>query len=86
MLIALDADGTIWEEQLDEDCLGKGQLERATDPIENNFEHVDYSLIRDRANHENYIRLHDGISDVIRDILKNGALLAIVSRNTSKAM
>ncbi|KIL65074.1 hypothetical protein M378DRAFT_10966 [Amanita muscaria Koide BX008] len=83
-LVALDTDGTIWEGRLDEESWGKGH--GASDPIEDNIERVDYSLLRDKTNHQKSIRVYNGISDVISDILKNGALLAIVSSNTSKAL
>ncbi|KAF9222812.1 hypothetical protein BS17DRAFT_782617 [Gyrodon lividus] len=86
-LVALDTDGTIWAGRLDADSWGKG--DGASDSIEHYIESVDcFSLLRDKSNHENFIDVHDGISGVISDILKSGALLAIVTSNSdsSKAM
>jgi hypothetical protein len=37
-------------------------------------------------NDDNWIRVYDDISKVVNDILSNGAQLAIVSRNPSRAM
>ena len=47
---------------------------------------MEQSMILLCSNPENCIRGYDGISEVVSDILKNGALLAIVSNKTSKAI
>ncbi|KAI0289735.1 acid phosphatase-domain-containing protein [Russula brevipes] len=83
-IVALDTDWTIWEGFLDHKKWGKGPG-RVT-PIQNNIERVDDRLLRDKTNHDNRIRVYDDISKVVHDILKNGAQLAIVSRNPSKAL
>ncbi|KAI0278375.1 acid phosphatase-domain-containing protein [Russula brevipes] len=53
--------------------------------VENNIERLDRWLLRDRTNHDNWIRVYDDISKVVNDILSKRAQLAIVSRNPSKA-
>jgi len=83
-VVALDTDWTIWQQFLDHGRWGKGR--GAVSPVEDNIERVDRSLLRDKSNHANWIRVYNDVSNVVHDILKNGAQLAIVSRNPSKAM
>jgi len=83
-VIALDTDGTIWQNLLDQRTWGKGRGANAK--IEDNIERVDPWLLRDKTNRNLWIRVYKDISNVVNDILCNGAELAIVSRNTSKAM
>ncbi|KAF9524654.1 acid phosphatase-domain-containing protein [Crepidotus variabilis] len=83
-VVALDTDGTIWENYLDSKRWGKGA--RAQVKIEDNIDRVDRRLLRDKTNHAFWIRIHNEISMVVTDILKHGAKLAIVSRNPSKAL
>ncbi|KAI9509692.1 acid phosphatase-domain-containing protein, partial [Russula earlei] len=73
-VVALDTDWTIWQWYLDSATWGRGP--GAQPSIEDNIERVDRQLLRDRTK----IRVFDDISNIVHDILKNGARLAIVSR------
>ncbi|KAJ8514906.1 hypothetical protein ONZ45_g7602 [Pleurotus djamor] len=79
-LIALDTDGTVFTGKLDQTVWGKGQGADLT--LANNILQVNDSTLRDRRR----IRLSPDIPRIVTDILKNGAALAIVSRNTSKEL
>ncbi|EIW81815.1 hypothetical protein CONPUDRAFT_143487 [Coniophora puteana RWD-64-598 SS2] len=83
-LVALDTDWTIWWGWLDINKLGKGR--NAYNPLEDNLEQENGSewILRDRTNHKERIGMYGKVPDIIYDILKNGAKLAIVSRNKSK--
>ncbi|KAK7458726.1 hypothetical protein VKT23_009725 [Stygiomarasmius scandens] len=83
-LVALDTDGTIFTGVLDQNVWGKGP--RAASKLSDNIERVDDYTLRDRSNHANQIHLNKDIPRIVTDILANGASLAIVSRNTSKAL
>lgn len=83
-VVALDTDWTIFWGWLKAKDWGKGR--NAYSPVENNIEQVDYWHIRDRTNHKNKCGMYADVPNIISDILKNGAKLAIVSRNTNKAM
>ena len=63
--------------------VGPGQDFRITSTLPHWRISVDSSLC---SNHENVIRVYDGILEVISDVLKNGAALAIVSSSTSKPL
>jgi len=52
--------------------------------VQDNIERVGPQLLRDKTNHNNWIRAFNDISNIVNDVLKNGAQLAIVSRNPSK--
>lgn len=83
-LIALELDYTLWSGQLDEKLFGKGR--NASSLIEDNLELVDGRVIRDRSDERNYVTLFPDVSGIIHDILKNGIIIAVVSRNSSKAL
>ncbi|KAF9524646.1 hypothetical protein CPB83DRAFT_886108 [Crepidotus variabilis] len=83
-VVALDTDWTIWQGFLNPALLGKGP--GATPKLEDNIARVDRSVLQDGTNHANFVRVCDDVSKIINDILKNGAKLAIVSRNPSKAV
>ncbi|KAL4266750.1 5'-nucleotidase family protein [Pleurotus pulmonarius] len=83
-LVALDTQGTIFVGELDEQVWGKG--EKASQKLADNIEFVDDLTLRDKSNHANEIRLNRDIPRIIAHILQNNASLAIVSRNTSKAL
>ncbi|KAF9529482.1 acid phosphatase-domain-containing protein [Crepidotus variabilis] len=83
-LVGLDTDWTIWQGYLNHASWGFGF--GAFVPQENNIERVDRWLLRDRTNHNNWIRQYNDISDVIYDIINNHAKLAIVSSSPSKPM
>ncbi|KIK95087.1 hypothetical protein PAXRUDRAFT_407756 [Paxillus rubicundulus Ve08.2h10] len=83
-LIALDTDWTIFRGWLDQKTWGKGQ--GASSTIEDNIQAVDEWVLRDKSNHNHTITLGRDVPKIVTDILKNGAKLAIVSRNTSKAL
>ncbi|KAJ8502019.1 hypothetical protein ONZ45_g11924 [Pleurotus djamor] len=83
-LIALDTDGTIFAGKLDQAVWGKGQ--NAEPKLADNVYQVNDSTLRDRSNPVNEIRLSPDIPRIITDILQSGAVLAIVSRNTSRAL
>ncbi|KAI5984728.1 acid phosphatase-domain-containing protein, partial [Pisolithus albus] len=78
---------TIFSGWLDQSSFGKGPS--AISPIEDNLERVDEWVLWDKRpayNHENTICLYYDVPDIITDILSNGAQLAVVSCNTSKAL
>ncbi|KAF9269928.1 hypothetical protein L218DRAFT_1071437 [Marasmius fiardii PR-910] len=83
-LVALDTDWTIFWGWLDSDTWGKGA--GASRPVEDNIEKINYWDIRDRTNHSVKCGMYADVPDIIHDILKNGAKLAIVSRNRSKEL
>ncbi|KAJ7511412.1 magnesium-dependent phosphatase-1 [Mycena galericulata] len=72
-VIALDTDGTLFAGQLDQKQWGKGP--NAKPKLADNIH-----------NHQHEIRMSADIPRIVNDILKNGASLAIVSRNTSKVL
>ncbi|EIW81817.1 hypothetical protein CONPUDRAFT_72203 [Coniophora puteana RWD-64-598 SS2] len=83
-LVALDTDWTLWWGWLDMNKWGKGN--GAYSPPEDNIEYDSGSdkVLRDRSNHNEKIWLYGKVPDIITDIVKHGAKLAIVSRNRSK--
>jgi len=83
-VVALDTDYTIFFGWLNEKTWGKGR--GAYKLVEDNIEQNNQWEVRDRTNWKNKCRMHADVPDIIQDILKNGAKLAIVSRNTNKAM
>lgn len=83
-LVALDTDGTIFTGELNQKVWGKGP--KASQKLTDNVEQVDDFCLRDKSNHANQIHLNKDIPRIVTDILQNGASLAIVSRNTSKAL
>ncbi|KAJ8094235.1 hypothetical protein PM082_006773 [Marasmius tenuissimus] len=83
-LVALDTDWTIFWGWLKENEWGKGA--GAYSPTEDNIEKRNYWEIQDRTNHNRACGMYADVPKIIKDILENGAKLAIVSRNSSKAM
>ncbi|KIY73873.1 Metallo-dependent phosphatase [Cylindrobasidium torrendii FP15055 ss-10] len=83
-LVALDTDGTIFTGQLDQETWGKGP--EAAHKLADNIHKVDSFTLEDRSDHTNKIKMNPDIPRIIHDILNNGAFLAIVSRNKSKAL
>ncbi|TCD65674.1 hypothetical protein EIP91_002301 [Steccherinum ochraceum] len=83
-LVALDTDWTIFWGWLNENEWGKGP--GAFSPTADNVEQRNYWEVQDRTNHNIACGMYAEIPKIIKDILSNGAKLAIVSRNTSKAM
>ncbi|KAF9529495.1 magnesium-dependent phosphatase-1 [Crepidotus variabilis] len=85
-VVALDCDYTIWHGHLDSTKWGKGPGARLK--LQDNVEFVDNQYLRDKSNHQNKIRVNMDVMSVVTDILnhRDGAKLAIVSRNSSKAM
>ncbi|KAJ8094243.1 hypothetical protein PM082_006782 [Marasmius tenuissimus] len=83
-LVALDTDGTIFTGQLDQDVWGKGP--KAADKLADNIHKVDELTLEDRSARDNKVNMNPDIPRIVTDILSNGASLAIVSRNTSKAL
>ncbi|KAF9524650.1 acid phosphatase-domain-containing protein [Crepidotus variabilis] len=81
-VVGLDTDWTIWQNYLDGKKWGKARGAFAIQ--EDNINRVDRTLLQDKTNKNNWIRVYNDISKVVNDILKNNAKLAIVSRNTSK--
>ncbi|EIW81818.1 hypothetical protein CONPUDRAFT_72204 [Coniophora puteana RWD-64-598 SS2] len=63
---------------------GKGT--GASNVIADNVERIDWRLLRDKSNHQNTTELYEDTSKIISDVLKNGAELAIVSRNDNKKL
>ncbi|KAF8835570.1 hypothetical protein BDN67DRAFT_912794 [Paxillus ammoniavirescens] len=85
-LVALDTDWTLFWGWLDPKQSNWGKGPGAYSPVEDNIEKVDYWDIRDRTNHKIKCGLYADVPRIIEDILKNGAQIAIVSRNSSKAL
>ncbi|KAG7097706.1 hypothetical protein E1B28_005030 [Marasmius oreades] len=83
-LVALDTDWTLFWGWLKVNEWGKGP--GAYVPAEDNIEKRNYWEIQDRTNHNRACGMYADVPKIIQDILKNGAKLAIVSRNTSKGM
>lgn len=85
-IVALDTDFTIFWGYLSKDKFG--QCRGAAPKTEDNLQLDPDSewKVRDKSNHDNFIRLYDDVPGIVTDILKNGAQLAIVSRNKSKAL
>ncbi|PPQ85046.1 hypothetical protein CVT24_010225 [Panaeolus cyanescens] len=83
-LVALDTDGTIFTGQLDQNVWGKGPT--AASKLSDNIHKVDEFTLEDKSNRDNKIKMNPDIPRIITDILSKGASLAIVSRNTSKAL
>ncbi|KAK7693428.1 hypothetical protein QCA50_002996 [Cerrena zonata] len=83
-LVALDTDWTIFWGWLDEKKWGKGG--GAYSKVEDNIAKVNYWDIQDLSNPKNKCGMYADIPRIISDILQNQAKIAIVSRNTSKAM
>ncbi|EIN11148.1 hypothetical protein PUNSTDRAFT_124641 [Punctularia strigosozonata HHB-11173 SS5] len=83
-LVALDTDWTIFWGWLNANQWGKGP--GASGTIEDNIIKVNYWEIQDRSNCNLKCGMYADIPRIIKDIKKNGAKLAIVSRNTSKAL
>ncbi|KIK95090.1 hypothetical protein PAXRUDRAFT_407884 [Paxillus rubicundulus Ve08.2h10] len=82
-LVALDTDWTLFWGWLDPKQSNWGKGPGAYSPAEDNIEKVDYWDIRDRS-----IKcgLYADVPRIIKDIQKNGAKIAIVSRNSSKGL
>ncbi|KAJ3538174.1 hypothetical protein NM688_g6557 [Phlebia brevispora] len=83
-LVALDTDGTIFTGRLDEKVWGKGP--KASPKLADNIKRVDDFTLQDKSNPAIQIHLCKDIPRIVTDILEHGASLAIVSRNTSKAL
>lgn len=83
-LVALDTDWTIFSGSLDKNVWGKGP--GASHELPDNIQRVNDWLLKDMSNPDIHIRLNRHIPNIVSDILKEGASLAIVSRNTSKAL
>ncbi|KIY73891.1 hypothetical protein CYLTODRAFT_416546 [Cylindrobasidium torrendii FP15055 ss-10] len=83
-VVALATDWCIFSGNLDHRTWGKGY--GAFPKVEDNIHRVNNHVVRDRTNAYHKCQLYPDIPLIISDILKNGAKLAIVSRNSSKAM
>ncbi|EIN11146.1 hypothetical protein PUNSTDRAFT_131326 [Punctularia strigosozonata HHB-11173 SS5] len=83
-LVAIDTDWTIFWGWLDAKTWGKGRNARSQ--VEDNIAKVNEREIHDRSNHSLKCVMYSDIPRIIQDIKKHGAKLAIVSRNTDKAM
>jgi len=81
-VVGLDTDWTIWQSYLDGQTWGKGA--GASRIQEDNIERIDQWTLRDRTDHAYSIKAFNDIFKVINDILKNGAQLAIITRNPAK--
>jgi len=80
-LVALDTDWTIFWGWLREN-----EWRNGAGPAEDNIEKRNYWEIQNRTNPNIDCGMYADVPKIIQDILKNGATLAIVSRNSSKAM
>ncbi|KAF9525300.1 acid phosphatase-domain-containing protein [Crepidotus variabilis] len=78
-IVAFDTDWTIWKSFLDAAELGKGS--NSAPKLEDNIARADRWLLRDKS-----LALPSLTPDLINDVLKNNAKLAIVSRNPNKAL
>ncbi|KAF5384502.1 hypothetical protein D9757_006410 [Collybiopsis confluens] len=83
-IVAIDTDWTLFWGWLKENEWGRGR--NASPRKEDNIEKRNYWEIQDRTNNRIACGMYADIPRIIKDILQNGAKLAIVSRNTSKAM
>ncbi|TFK22409.1 hypothetical protein FA15DRAFT_748753 [Coprinopsis marcescibilis] len=83
-VVALDTDWTIFWGWLNKNTWGKGA--GAFNPVQDNINQVNYWEIQDRTNANNKCGMYADIPRIVEDILKNGAKIAVVSRNTSKDM
>ncbi|KAJ3552994.1 hypothetical protein NM688_g3857 [Phlebia brevispora] len=83
-LVALDTDWTIFWGWLDASRWGKGGGARS--PVEDNIVKINYWEIQDASNNQLKCGMYADIPRIVQDIKKNGAKLAIVSRNTSKML
>ncbi|KAK7458711.1 hypothetical protein VKT23_009710 [Stygiomarasmius scandens] len=83
-IIAFEVDDTLWSGRLDEARFGKGR--NANPVIEDNLELVSDLMIRDISDRQNSINMFSDVPIIINDILKKGMKIAIVSRNSSKAL
>ncbi|KAF9524658.1 acid phosphatase-domain-containing protein [Crepidotus variabilis] len=82
-VVGLDTDWTIWQYYLG-DNWGKGRGAAAAS--EDNILRIDRQVLVDKTNQRNQIRVYNDIANIVKDILQNGAKLAISSRNRNKAM
>ncbi|KAG7097697.1 hypothetical protein E1B28_005022 [Marasmius oreades] len=83
-VVALATDWCIFSGHLDKKTWGKGH---GTLPkIQDNILRVNDHLVRDQTNANHKCQLYPDIPRIVADILKNGAKLAIASRNSSKDM
>ncbi|KAF8840344.1 hypothetical protein BDN67DRAFT_981104 [Paxillus ammoniavirescens] len=85
-LVSLDTDWTLFWGWLDPKASNWGKGPGAYVPVEDNIEQVDYWDLRDRTNHNIKCGLYADVPRIIKDILQNGAQIAIVSRNRSKGL
>ncbi|KAJ7511411.1 acid phosphatase-domain-containing protein [Mycena galericulata] len=83
-VIAFEVDDTLWCNRLDEKYWGKGR--HALSPIEDNLERVDDRLIRDKSNHQNWIKIFKDVPNIVHDAVKKGIKLAIVSANPNRKL
>ncbi|TCD70243.1 Magnesium-dependent phosphatase 1 [Steccherinum ochraceum] len=83
-VVALATEQCIFSGHVNKNTWGKGHGAYAK--IEDNIHRVNDHVVRDRTNAKHECKLFPDIPRIVSDILKNGAKLAIVSRNTSKAM
>ncbi|KAJ8514905.1 hypothetical protein ONZ45_g7603 [Pleurotus djamor] len=83
-VVALDTDWTIFWGFLDADRWGKGP--NASPRVEDNVQYKDFWEVYDRSNPSIKCGMFADVPEIIGDILKNGAKLAIVTRNRSQAL
>ncbi|KAF5384515.1 hypothetical protein D9757_006404 [Collybiopsis confluens] len=83
-IVALDTDWTLFWGWLKVNEWGRGP--NAYVPQQDNIEKRNYWEVEDRTNRSIACGMYADIPKIIKDILKNGAKLAIVSRNTSRDM
>ncbi|KAJ8520249.1 hypothetical protein ONZ45_g2929 [Pleurotus djamor] len=83
-VVALDTDWTLFWGWLNPDQWGKGP--NASSHIEDNIKQKDFWDLYDKSNPNNRCGMFADAPEIIGDILKHGAKLAIVSRSKSKAL
>ncbi|CAL1705822.1 unnamed protein product [Somion occarium] len=81
-LVALDLDGTVWYHWLND----KKFKTRVTRDIADNLEPVGHDKVRDKKNHANVITMSPDVPRIITELALRKIDIAIVSRNTSKAL
>ncbi|CAA7268355.1 unnamed protein product [Cyclocybe aegerita] len=81
-LVALDLDGTVWYHWLNDKKFKK----RVTHNIADNLEAVGHHKVRDKKNHANFITISPDVPRIITELALRKIDIAIVSRNTSKAL
>jgi magnesium-dependent phosphatase 1 len=85
-LIAFETSGVLFQGSLHEDQWGKGSGASLT--LADNVTKVEGKewVLKDRSNHQNKVKLCADVPKIVRDLVKNDVLIAIVSRKDNKEL